>query len=118
MSNGTLLGDVLKAADLLAEQGIGCKVINLHTVKPLDEEALRAVAGYRLVVTAEEHMLYGGLGSALAEFYAQEPVRPRMLMLSVGTEYPKAAEYPDLLKRCGLDAESMANRITEEIRKL
>ena len=118
VSNGTLLGDVLKAADLLAEQGVDCKVVNLHTVKPLDEEALREIAGYKLVVTAEEHLLYGGLGSALAEFYAQEPVRPRMLMLSVGTEYPRAAEYPDLLKNCGLDAESMANRIIEEIQKL
>lgn len=118
VSNGTLLGDVLKAADLLAEQGVDCKVINLHTVKPLDGEALREIAGYKLVVTAEEHLLYGGLGSALAEFYAQEPVRPRMLMLSVGTEYPRAAEYPDLLKKCGLDAESMANRIIEEIQKL
>ena len=118
VSNGTLLGDVLKAADLLAEQGVDCKVVNLHTVKPLDEEALREIAGYRLVVTAEEHLLYGGLGSALAEFYAQEPVRPRMLMLSVGTEYPKAQEYDDLLKTCGLDAESMANRIIEEIQKL
>ena len=118
VSNGTLLGDVLKAADLLAEQGVDCKVVNLHTVKPLDEEALREIAGYKLVVTAEEHLLYGGLGSALAEFYAQEPVRPRMLMLSAGTEYPRAAEYPDLLKNCGLDAESMANRIIEEIQKL
>ena len=118
VSNGTLLGDVLKAADLLAEQGVDCKVVNLHTVKPLDEEALREIAGYKLVVTAEEHLLYGGLGSALAEFYAQEPVRPRMLMLSVGTEYPRAAEYDDLLKTCGLDAESMANRIIEEIQKL
>ena len=118
VSNGTLLGDVLKAADLLAEQGVDCKVVNLHTVKPLDEEALREIAGYKLVVTAEEHLLYGGLGSALAEFYAQEPVRPRMLMLSVGTEYPRAAEYPDLLKNCGLDAESMANRIIEEIHRL
>ena len=118
VSNGTLLGDVLKAADLLAEQGVDCKVVNLHTVKPLDEEALREIAGYKLVVTAEEHLLYGGLGSALAECYAQEPVRPRMLMLSVGTEYPRAAEYPDLLKNCGLDAESMANRIIEEIQKL
>ena len=118
VSSGTLLGDVLKAADMLAEQGVDCKVINLHTVKPLDEEALREIAGYKLVVTAEEHLLYGGLGSALAEFYAQEAVRPRMLMLSVGTEYPRAAEYPDLLKKCGLDAESMANRIIEEIQKL
>lgn len=111
LSNGTLLGDVLKTAEMLAEKGVDCKVINLHTVKPLDEETLRAVAGYRLVVTAEEHLLYGGLGSAVAEFYAQEPIRPRMLMLSVGTQYPKAQEYDDLLKTCGLTAPQMAESI-------
>lgn len=117
LSNGTLLGDVLKTAEMLAEKGVDCKVINLHTVKPLDEEALRAVAGYRLVVTAEEHLLYGGLGSAVAEFYAQEPVRPRMLMLSVGTQYPKAQEYDDLLKTCGLTAPQMAESILSALKK-
>lgn len=115
LSNGTLLGDVLKTAEMLAEKGVDCKVINLHTVKPLDEETLRAVAGYRLVVTAEEHLLYGGLGSAVAEFYAQEPVRPRMLMLSVGTQYPKAQEYDDLLKTCGLTAPQMAESILAKL---
>ena len=115
LSNGTLLGDVLKTAEKLAEKGVDCKVINLHTVKPLDEETLRAVAGYRLVVTAEEHLLYGGLGSAVAEFYAQEPVRPRMLMLSVGTQYPKAQEYDDLLKTCGLTAPQMAESILAKL---
>ena len=115
ISNGTLLGEVLKTASILAEQGIDCKVINLHTVKPLDEEALREIAGYRLVVTAEEHMLYGGLGSAVAEFYAQEKTRPRMLMFSVGTQYPNAAEYDDLLKNCGLTGEQMAVRIAEKL---
>ena len=117
LSNGTLLGDVLKTAEMLAEKGVDCKVINLHTVKPLDEEALRAVAGYRLVVTAEEHLLYGGLGSAVAEFYAQEPIRPRMLMLSVGTQYPKAQEYDDLLKTCGLTAPQMAESILSALKK-
>jgi transketolase len=115
LSNGTLLGDVLKTAEMLAEKGVDCKVINLHTVKPLDEETLRAVAGYRLVVTAEEHLLYGGLGSAVAEFYAQEPIRPRMLMLSVGTQYPKAQEYDDLLKTCGLTAPQMAESILAKL---
>ena len=115
LSNGTLLGDVLKTAEMLAEKGTDCKVINLHTVKPLDEETLRAVAGYRLVVTAEEHLLYGGLGSAVAEFYAQEPIRPRMLMLSVGTQYPKAQEYDDLLKTCGLTAPQMAESILAKL---
>ena len=115
LSNGTLLGDVLKTAEMLAEKGVDCKVINLHTVKPLDEETLRAVAGCKLVVTAEEHLLYGGLGSAVAEFYAQEPIRPRMLMLSVGTQYPKAQEYDDLLKTCGLTAPQMAESILAKL---
>ena len=117
VSNGTLLGEVLQAAEILAEKGIDCKVVNLHTVKPLDGDALRAIAGYRLVVTAEEHLLYGGLGSAVAEFYAQEDTRPKMLMLSAGTEYPRAAEYDDLLRNCGLNAAAMAEKIEKEWEK-
>ena len=93
-------------------------MINLHTVKPLDADALREIAGYRLVVTAEEHLVYGGLGSAIAEFYAQEPVRPRMHMLSVGTQFPLSGEYPDLLKRVGLDAESMAQSILAKLESI
>ena len=116
ISQGTLLGDVLKAADMLAEQGIDCKVVNMHTVKPLDAEALREIAGYRLVVTAEEHLVHGGLGGAIAEFYAQEPVRPRMYMLSVGEQYPLAGEYPDLLSRNGLTAEQMTADILAKLR--
>ena len=118
VANGTLLGDVLKTADMLAEQGIDCKVVDMHTVKPLDADALREIAGYRLVVTAEEHLVYGGLGSAIAEFYAQEPVRPRMHMLSVGTQFPLSGEYPDLLKRVGLDAESMAQSILAKLESI
>ena len=107
---------MLKAADMLAEQGIDCKVVNMHTVKPLDAEALREIAGYRLVVTAEEHLVHGGLGGAIAEFYAQEPVRPRMYMLSVGEQYPLAGEYPDLLSRNGLTAEQMTADILAKLR--
>ena len=118
LSNGTLLGDVLKAADLLAEKGISCRVVNLHTVKPLDEELLREIAGYKLVVTAEEHLVYGGLGGAVAEFYAQENVRPLMLMLSVGTSYPDAMEYDDLLAVCGLTAEKMAESVEKKYRSV
>ena len=118
LSSGTLLGEVLKAAELLSQQGLDCRVINLHTVKPLDEEMLREIAGYRLVVTAEEHLVYGGTGSAVAEFYAGEAVRPRMLMLSVGERYPDAAEYDDLLKVCGLTAPQMAESILDRVRKM
>ncbi len=118
ISNGTLLGEVLKTADKLNEKGVECKVINMHTVKPLDQHVLREIAYYKLVVTVEEHVKSGGLGSAIAEFYAEEADRPQMLMLSVGESYPDAAEYEDLLVKCGLTKNIMSERILAKYTEL
>lgn len=112
ISNGTILGNVLKAAKILEEEHhISCKVINMHTIKPIDADELRKIAEYRLVVTVEEHMKYGGLGSAVSEFYAEEENNPRMLILSVGDSYPSAAEYEDLLEVCNLTQSALAEAI-------
>ena len=65
---GLMVAEALKAADLLAAEGIRATVVNMHTVKPLDEDAVLSVAEKcGAVVTAEEHSVIGGLGSAVAE---------------------------------------------------
>lgn len=113
VSNGTILGEVLAAAELLAENGIDCKVINMHTLKPLDKEMLFSIQNMKLVVTVEEHMKTGGLGGAMAEFYAEQSSHPRMLLLGIEGAYPDPGEYEELLIECGLKAESIADRIEE-----
>ena len=69
IANGSMVYESMKAADLLEAQGIAAGVVNMHTVKPLDKEAVdTAMAGSKLLVTVEEHSVIGGLGSAVAEY--------------------------------------------------
>lgn len=118
IANGTILGEALKTAEKIESNNISCRVINMHTIKPLDKDILRAIADCKLVVTVEEHFLPGGMGSAIAEFYAEEKIKPMMLMLSVGTSYPDAAEYEDLLIKCGLTRDDMADKILSKYKLL
>ena len=76
VSTGAITGPVLKAAESLSREGIEARVVNMHTLKPLDREAgLSAVEETRAVVSIEEHSLYGGLGRAVAEVLAEEAPR-------------------------------------------
>ncbi len=81
IANGTMVTRALQAADLLAEQGITARVLNMATVRPLDREAIIAAAVETgAIVTAEEHTIYGGLGSAVAEVVVTtHPVPMRMV---------------------------------------
>ena len=97
---GALVEMALRASDLLRTQGIGVRVLNMHTVKPLDRDCiLEAAAQTRGIVTAEEHHLAGGLGGAVAELLATEhPARMRMVGMPdtfavVGPTGPLRAKY-------------------------
>ena len=114
ISNGTILGSVLKVADLLEEKNISCRVINMHTIKPLDTEILREIKEYKLVVTVEEHVREGGLGSAVSEFYAEENVRPMQKIIAVDGKYPDSNEYERLLEKCGLTEECITKSILKK----
>ena len=118
VANGIILKQVMEAAAILEEKGISCKVINMHTVKPLDTDALREIAGMKLVVSVEEHAKSGGLGGAIAEFYSEEDLRPRQLIMGVeGDTYPDSGEYDDLIESCGLSKDKIAERILNAINK-
>lgn len=113
VSNGVVLQNVLDAAKKLEEDGISCKVINMHTVKPLDTDILDSIANMKLVVSVEEHSVYGGLGSAIAEYYAQSDNRPKQLFIGVeGDQYPKSGIYEDVMDICGFSAEKIYSRIS------
>lgn len=116
ISNGTILGDILKVAGRLEQEKISCRVIDMHTVKPIDQEILREISGYKLVVTVEEHVKAGGLGSVISEFYAEEPRRPIQQMIAIDDYYPDANEYDYLLDKCGLTEEKMLSKILKKYR--
>ena len=84
---GALVAQAVDAAAALAKQGVGCRVLNMSTIKPLDEDAILAAAEQtRGIVTAEEHHLTGGLGGAVAELLAVTRPTP-MRMVGMPDEF-------------------------------
>lgn len=111
-ATGVTVGLALDAAELLAQEGISLQVVNVPSLKPVDEAAVAAVCqGVRGVVTAEEHSVIGGLGSLVADIAAKLfPVR----MVKVGIEDrfgTSAKNYPDLLEAYGLTAQNIARAV-------
>lgn len=114
IATGNIVKNSLDAADILEGQGMSVTVIDMHTIEPLDCEMLSELSGYPLLVTVEEHLLHGGLGSAVAEYYADKQVRPRHIMLGVDNHYPAPGRIKYTEEANGLTAEQIAGRIIGE----
>ena len=108
VATGTMTAIALEAADLLEKKGISARVIHLGTIKPLDVPALaEAVKGVRGIVTCEEHTVFGGLGSAVAEALSADPLPLRMV--GIQDRYGQSAVcYEELLEHYGLTKEGIA----------
>ena len=108
VATGVMVDMAIKASELLAAKGISARVINIHTIKPLDKEIiLKAAAETGAIVTAEEHNIIGGLGSAVAEAVCEGTPVP---VLRVGTNdcYGHSGKVPPLLEMYGLTPENIA----------
>lgn len=100
---GTMVYNSLEAAKILAEEHqLSCSVIDMHTIKPLDEGAVKSTLGSRLIVTIEEHGTRGGLGGAVAECLAPLRKKPPQLLLGMPDHFNHPADYPYLLEQNGL----------------
>lgn len=109
IATGLMVGEALKARDILAKDGISARVINIHTIKPIDAEIItKAARETGAVVTAEEHYIMGGLGSAVCEVICgNEPVPVKI----VGTDRFGASGKPaELFEEYGLTAENIADK--------
>lgn len=102
-ATGHMVWKALEAADILEQKGISAEVINIHTIKPLDEEAiLKSVSKTRCVVTAEEHMMNGGLGDSIAQLLARKMPAP-IEMVAVNNTFGESGKPEELLVKYGLD---------------
>ncbi|HCW74356.1 MAG TPA: transketolase [Clostridiaceae bacterium] len=109
IATGTILHNTIKAAELLEKEGISAQVLNIHTVKPIDENILiEAAKKTGAVVTIEEHSIYGGLGSAVSEVLSKNQPTP---MDFVGaTEFAESGDYDELLLKYGYSPEAIAEK--------
>ena len=111
LATGPLTGEVLRAAELLASEGIEARVLEFATIKPLDTKALDRLAGLNVVLTVEDHSVHGGFGSAVAEYLAGCATSPRVLRMGMPDRY-LAADLPiKLLEQAGLTAEGITARV-------
>lgn len=112
---GGLLSNATKAADVLAEQGIGARVISMRTLKPLDAETVcRAAKETGAVLTVEEHSIIGGLGGAVAEVLGESAINARFKRLGVPSEFSDRVGTQDwFLRKYRLDVEGIANSVLE-----
>lgn len=109
---GMMVQAALKAAEVLAEDGINVAVFNMHTLKPVDGEMLDSLCGrFRVAVTVEEHTVIGGMGSAVAEYLSCKLNAPRLFMMGIRDEYAHGASQDTMLKDYGLTAEVIEDRI-------
>jgi transketolase len=112
VSTGPQTGRVLAAADILAADGIDATVVHVPCLKPLDEAALlSALDGQHLVVTVEEHSIYGGLGGLVAEVLTAAGASPRVERIGVQDVWGESAGNDYMLTKHGLSAELVADRV-------
>ena len=111
ISTGIMTPAAMEAADKLAEEGIDARVIDIHTLKPLDTDIIRKAAeDTGCIVTAEEHGVIGGLGSAVAEVVAQECPVP-MAMVGQQDTYGESGNPDELLEKYGMTAEAIMEKV-------
>ncbi|MCX5715475.1 MAG: transketolase family protein [Candidatus Omnitrophica bacterium] len=107
---GLMVSEALSACDELAKKGISARLINLHTPKPLDTETiLKAAKETRAIVTAEEHLLAGGMGSAVAEFLSTNFPVP-IKMVGVNDSFGESGKPEELLKKFNLTSAAIVEK--------
>ena len=114
-STGHLVWQSLEAEKVLREQGINPEIINIHTIKPLDiETVIRSVRKTGCAVTAEEHMMNGGLGDSIAQVIVRNFPVP-MEMVAVNDKFGFSGKPEELMKRFGLDSQNIVNAVLKVI---
>ena len=116
IATGLMVSKALQAAELLAAEEISVRVINIHTIKPLDEElVLRAAQETGCIVTSEEHSVIGGLGSAVSELLGEKCPVP-VLRHGVNDEFGRSGTAAAVLDYFGLNAEGIAAKVREALK--
>ena len=110
-ASGASVFQSLEAAKILEKENLSCSVINMHTIKPLDTDAIKKACKSKLIATVEEHNIIGGLGSAVSEYKSTLSSSPKQVFFGINDTYSKGGNYKFLLNKHGLTAEKIVNDI-------
>lgn len=117
VATGSMVYQAILAADILEKDNISCTVLDMHTIKPLDEDSLQGLLNHRMIVTIEEHNVVGGMGSIIASYFATFERKPPQLILGINDYYPTSNSYENLLKECGLFADEIVGKIIRGLQR-
>ncbi len=116
-ATGSLVSEALKASKILKQKGINLRVINIHTIKPIDKEIIiKSARECGLIFTAEDHNIIGGLGSAVAEVLS-ENYPAKIIRIGLPDVFGESGTPEALYKKYGFDAESLAVKIESSLKK-
>lgn len=111
-TTGSIINEVLVARELLKHSGISARIINMHTIKPFDDEIVRkAACETKLLVSVEEHVVQGGLGSAVAETIAEAGLAAKLIRVGLHDFVKGYGKYDEVKKYNALDAESIVDLV-------
>ena len=111
IATGLMVAEAIEAGKALAEQGIDARIINIHTIKPIDRDIIiKAAKETGKIITVEEHSVIGGLGSAVAEAVTECCPVP-VVKVGVNDVYGHSGPAVDLLKEFGLSAENIVEKV-------
>ncbi len=113
VATGIMVAEAVKAHEVLKQEGIFIRVIDIHTIKPIDKDIIfKAAYETKGIVTAEEHSIIGGLGSAVAEVVS-EKCPTKVLRVGVNDKFGKSGNAKELLKEYGLTCENIIEKVKE-----
>ncbi len=116
-ATGHLVWKAIEAAEKLEQKGISCEIINIHTIKPLDADAiLKSVSKTKAVVTAEEHMMNGGLGDSIAQLLSRKLPTP-IEMVAVDDKFGESGTPEALLAKYGIDTNDIVSAVEQVLKR-
>lgn len=117
LATGHLVWEAIQAGEMLAEKGIDAEIINIHTIKPLDKEAiLKSVAKTGCIVTCEEHQYNGGLGDSVAQLLAQNNPKP-IEYVGINDKFGESGKPEDLMVKYGLKSQNILEAVEKVIKR-
>jgi transketolase len=116
ISCGSLVPEAVKAANMLLKEGISASVLNCASIKPLDIKAVEKEASKGIVVTIEDGVV-NGLGSAVAEVIAEKGINAKLERIGLKDSFGESGKPFDLLKKYGMDAESIAKKAINKVKE-
>ena len=114
-----MVATALEASTLLEKKGISAAIVNMHTIKPIDQEQIKKSSDEtKFLVSVEEHSILGGLGSSIADVLVSFNEKKKLLKLSLRDDYSPSGDYKFILEKNNLTPETVSNKIIKEFKSI